>query len=73
MTKIKAAQPDFIYIPGYYQEVGLIVKQAREMGINVPMAGGDGWDSAKLLKLPAKLLWKTPSSPACILRTIPLI
>lgn len=54
LTKIKAAKPDFIYIPGYYQEVGLIVKQAREMGINVPMAGGDGWDSAKLPEFAGK-------------------
>ena len=54
LTKIKAAQPDFIYIPGYYQEVGLIVKQAREMCITVPMAGGDGWDSAKLPEIAGK-------------------
>ena len=54
LTKIKAATPDFIYIPGYYQEVGLIVKQAREMGITVPMAGGDGWDSAKLPEIAGK-------------------
>ena len=54
MTKIKAAKPDFISIPGYSQEVGLIVKQAREMGINVPMAGGDGWDSAKLPEIAGK-------------------
>lgn len=54
LTKIKATNPDFIYIPGYYQEVGLIVKQAREMGINVPMAGGDGWDSAKLPEIAGK-------------------
>lgn len=54
LTKIKATSPDFIYIPGYYQEVGLIVKQAREMGINVIMAGGDGWDSAKLPEIAGK-------------------
>lgn len=54
LTKIKAAKPDFIYIPGYYQEVGLIVKQAREMGITVPMAGGDGWDSAKFPEIAGK-------------------
>ena len=48
LTKIKAANPDFLYIPGYYQEVGLIIKQAREMGMNIAIAGGDGWDSAKL-------------------------
>lgn len=54
LTKIKAAKPDFIYVPGYYQEVGLIVKQAREMGINVAIAGGDGWDSAKLPEIAGK-------------------
>ena len=48
LTKIKATNPDFLYVPGYYQEVGLIVKQARELGMNMPIAGGDGWDSAKL-------------------------
>ena len=48
LTKIKATNPDFLYVPGYYQEVGLIVKQARELGMNVPIAGGDGWDSAKM-------------------------
>lgn len=58
LTKIKAAKPDFIYIPGYYQEVGLIVKQAREMGITVPMAGGDGWDSAKLPEIAGKAALK---------------
>lgn len=54
LTKIKAANPDFIYIPGYYQEVGMIIKQAREIGLNVPMAGGDGWDSAKLPEIAGK-------------------
>lgn len=48
LTKIKASNPDFLYVPGYYQEVGLIVKQARELGMNMPIAGGDGWDSAKM-------------------------
>ena len=51
LTKIKALNPDFIYVPGYYQEVGLIVKQAREMGITVPFAGGDGWDSQTLAQI----------------------
>lgn len=48
LTKIKATNPDFLYVPGYYQEVGLIVKQARELGMNMPIAGGDGWDSTKM-------------------------
>ena len=45
LTKIKAANPEAIYVPGYYTEVGLIALQARELGLNVPLLGGDGWDS----------------------------
>ena len=48
LTKIKAANPEVIYVPGYYEEVGKIVKQACELGIDVPIVGGDGWDSPKL-------------------------
>lgn len=48
LTKIKAQQPDVLYIPGYYEEVGRIVKQARSMGITCAILGGDGWDSPKL-------------------------
>lgn len=48
LTKIKAQNPDVVFAPGYYQEVGMIVKQARELGLAVPFMGGDGWDSAKL-------------------------
>ncbi|WP_342505918.1 ABC transporter substrate-binding protein [Sporosarcina sp. FSL K6-2383] len=51
LTRIKAANPEFILIPGYYEEVGLIVKQAREMGIDVPLMGADGWDSPVLMDL----------------------
>jgi len=51
LTRIKAANPEFIFIPGYYEEVGLIIKQAREMGIAAPFMGGDGWDSPKLVEL----------------------
>ncbi len=51
LTKIKAMNPDFVYVPGYYQEVGLIVKQARAMGMNMPFAGGDGWDSTTLAEI----------------------
>ncbi|GKV69976.1 ethanolamine utilization protein EutJ [Sporosarcina sp. NCCP-2716] len=51
LTRIKSAKPEFIFIPGYYEEVGLIVKQAREMGIDVPLMGADGWDSPILLDL----------------------
>lgn len=51
LTKIKATNPDVIFIPGYYQEVGLIAKQARELGVTVPLLGGDGWDSPKLVEI----------------------
>lgn len=54
LTRIKAANPEFIFIPGYYEEVGLIVKQAREMGIDVPLMGADGWDSPILIDLAGK-------------------
>ncbi|MGE7695466.1 ABC transporter substrate-binding protein [Lysinibacillus sp. NPDC094177] len=51
LTSIKGEKPDFIFIPGYYEEVGLIVKQARELGIDVPLMGADGWDSPTLVEL----------------------
>lgn len=51
LTRMKGVNPDVVYIPGYYQEVGLIVKQARELGLDVPLMGGDGWDSPVLLEL----------------------
>jgi branched-chain amino acid transport system substrate-binding protein len=51
LTKIKATNPELIYVPGYYEEVGKIVKQARELGITVPFLGGDGWDSPKLTEI----------------------
>ncbi|WP_342600953.1 ABC transporter substrate-binding protein [Psychrobacillus sp. FSL H8-0483] len=51
LTRIKASNPDFIFIPGYYEEVGLIVKQARELGITVPLMGADGWDSPTIVDL----------------------
>ncbi|MBU2702587.1 branched-chain amino acid transport system substrate-binding protein [Sporomusaceae bacterium BoRhaA] len=51
LTKVKALNPEVIYVPGYYEEVGKIVKQARELGITVPIIGGDGWDSPKLVEV----------------------
>ncbi|RLL41106.1 ABC transporter substrate-binding protein [Oceanobacillus piezotolerans] len=51
LTRIQSANPEFIFIPGYYEEVGLIIKQAREMGIDVPLMGADGWDSPTLVEL----------------------
>jgi branched-chain amino acid transport system substrate-binding protein len=54
LTKIKAVNADVVYVPGYYEEVGKIVKQGRELGITVPVLGGDGWDSPKLVEIAGK-------------------
>lgn len=51
LTKIKAANPEVVYVPGYYDEVGKIVKQARELGITAPFVGADGWDSSKMIEI----------------------
>ncbi|MCX7780308.1 MAG: ABC transporter substrate-binding protein, partial [Negativicutes bacterium] len=51
LTKIKAANPDVIYIPSYYEEASKIIKQARELDITVPLLGTDGWDSPKLVDI----------------------
>lgn len=51
LTKIKTMNPEVLYVPGYYEEVGKIVKQAREMGMTLPIVGGDGWDSPKLAEI----------------------
>lgn len=51
LTGIKAAAPDCILASGYYTEAGLIAKQARQLGINAPLLGGDGWDSPSLVKV----------------------
>ncbi|MDI3297565.1 MAG: ABC transporter substrate-binding protein [Bacillota bacterium] len=51
LTTARTKNPDLIYVPAYYDKVGLIVRQARDLGITVPMMGGDGWDSPDLVKL----------------------
>lgn len=56
LTSIKAARPDAIFVPGYYGEVSLIAKQARLLGIKVPLLGGDGWVGDSLLKVAGKSL-----------------
>mgnify|MGYP005836106583 CR=1 FL=1 len=48
LTAIRQRNPEFIYVPGYYTEVVNIARQARRLGLNVPLIGGDGWDSEEL-------------------------
>ena len=54
LTAIKAAKPDVLFIPGFYTDVGQIAIQARDLGITVPMVGGDGWDSPTVITIGGK-------------------
>lgn len=51
LTKIKAINPDVVFIPAYYEEVGKIIRQAREIGIKSRLIGTDGWDDPKLIEI----------------------
>ncbi len=48
LTQMKSKSPEAIFIPGYYTEVGLIARQAVQLGLKIPLLGGDGWDSTRL-------------------------
>lgn len=54
LTAIKATNPQVLFIPGFYTEVGQIAIQARDLGITVPMVGGDGWDSPTVIQIGGK-------------------
>ncbi|GAX88961.1 ABC transporter substrate-binding protein [Effusibacillus lacus] len=51
LTAVKAANPDALYVVGYYNEASAIVKQAKELGISAQLLGVDGFDSPKYLEL----------------------
>jgi branched-chain amino acid transport system substrate-binding protein len=51
LTAIKTAGPDAVFVPGYYTDVALICIQAKQLGLNVPFCGGDGWESATLVEI----------------------
>ena len=51
LTKLKAADPDLIFFTGYYPEAGLLLRQKKEMGWDVPMMGGDSVNNADLVKI----------------------
>lgn len=54
LTNIKAKNPDIIFIPGYYNEVGMIIKQARDLKIDVAILGGDGWGTGPIVDIAGK-------------------
>lgn len=51
LTKVKSLNPDVIFVPGYYNEVSLLIKQARDLQIKSKFLGGDGWDNGKLFEI----------------------
>jgi branched-chain amino acid transport system substrate-binding protein len=51
LTAIKASGADGVFVPGYYAEAALICKQARELGLTVPLFGVDGWESPELIQI----------------------
>src|SRR5580692_11253991 len=51
LTAIRAAGCDAVFVPGYYTEAALIVRQARELGLVMPFLGGDGWVADQLLEI----------------------
>jgi branched-chain amino acid transport system substrate-binding protein len=54
LSSLKNAQPDVIFLPAYYTEVALILREARQLGITAPFVGGEGWDSPSLLSVAGK-------------------
>ncbi len=56
LTAIKAANPEAIFAPCYYTEAGLIVRQGRELGLQVPVFGGDGWEAPELVEIGGKAM-----------------
>lgn len=56
LTSIKATHPDAIYVPGYYAEVALIARQAQQLGLKVPLLGGDGWVGDSLIPVAGKAI-----------------
>jgi branched-chain amino acid transport system substrate-binding protein len=54
LTAIRAANPDSLFVPGYYTEAALICKQARDLGLTIPVFGGDGWEAPELVAIGGK-------------------
>ena len=56
LTAVKAAGVEAVFVPGYYTESALIVRQARDLGLTMPFFGGDGWEDEQLLKIGGEAL-----------------
>ncbi len=56
LTAMKSKNPEILFVPGYYTEVGQIAGQAKDLGMKQPLVGGDGWESPKLIEIGGKAL-----------------
>jgi branched-chain amino acid transport system substrate-binding protein len=56
LTSVKAANPEVLFVPGYYTDIGQIATQSKDLGMNQPLVGGDGWESPKLIEIGGKSL-----------------
>jgi branched-chain amino acid transport system substrate-binding protein len=54
LTAIKSKSPQVVFVPGFYTEAGQIAVQSRDLGITVPLVGGDGWDSPTVIAIGGK-------------------
>ena len=51
LTTIRSAAPDLLFLPSYYVDAGLVAKQARELGLTLPLLGGDGYEAPQFLEI----------------------
>jgi branched-chain amino acid transport system substrate-binding protein len=54
LTEVRIAHPNVVFLPGYYTEAALILRQSRQLGIACPFLGGEGWDSPTLVQIAGK-------------------
>jgi branched-chain amino acid transport system substrate-binding protein len=59
LTAVRTTKPDVIAATGFYSEAALICKQARDLGLNIPIIGGDGWEAPQLIELGGKAVENT--------------
>jgi len=56
LTAIRASGAEAVFVPAYYTEAALLIRQARELGLTVPFLGGDGWEAPQLLEIGGEAL-----------------
>ena len=56
LTSVKTANPQILFVPGYYTDIGQIANQSKDLGMTMPVVGGDGWESPKLIEIGGKAL-----------------